>query len=197
MPGQNDVNGGAASTPQGTKTGSTIDYERIEQIINSRTEKVEKSVLSSYLKEQGISEDEMSKAIESYKANKQQAAAQKTQEFANAKASAEEYKAKYIESQINNAATMKAMAMGIESKTIPYINKLADFKSAVKEDGSIDEAKVEEAIKKVIEDIPAFKTGNNSNGGSGFKMGADNGSGSNKDEAQKQMLSNIFGITRK
>ena len=25
MPGQNDVNGGAASTPQGTKTGSTID----------------------------------------------------------------------------------------------------------------------------------------------------------------------------
>lgn len=127
-------------------------------------------MLKSYFQQQGLSEDEISQAIATFKQNKQQQTQQ--QQNANANLQNEVAAAQKVaeQAQIELAATKVAMTLGINAKTLPYVLKMADFSKAKGTDGKISEDNVKAALDQVIKDVPALKPVQESN--AGFQIGA-------------------------
>ena len=75
--GDNGDNGGnagnsGANEPAGNagNGGAYIDYDKLAQIIAGKQTATEDSVIRGYLKQQGLSKEEMNKAVEAFKAEK-------------------------------------------------------------------------------------------------------------------------------
>lgn len=117
----------------------------------------------------------ITKAVDDYKANNQPDISKYQQEIRDA--------------NIHIKAVMTAVTMGIDSKALPYIIKLADFKDAANKDGSVSEDKVKSAIEKVLTDIPALKK---SEQNTGFKLGAD--ANNTNSQNQNDLLKKAFGL---
>lgn len=161
--GQNGSGGaatGAAPTPPIGTTPQTppavapaIDYDKIAQLIAGKQAATEDSVLKGYLKQQGLSQEEMNQAIATFK--QQKAASQpdvnamQTQ-LTQAQAAAQR-------AILENAATMAAIGLGLDAKTIPYVLKMADLSQIMGQDGKINEETMKNALNKVLEDVPALK----------------------------------------
>lgn len=66
--------GGQGGTgAQVTQPNNTeIDYGKIEEIVNKRQQSTAESVLKGYLKEQGLTGDELNQAVNAYKNKKDQ-----------------------------------------------------------------------------------------------------------------------------
>ena len=64
--------GGQAANAGNNGRGGSYSFQQAEEIANARAQRAEKAALASYFKQQGMSEEEVSKAIATYKA--QQAA---------------------------------------------------------------------------------------------------------------------------
>ena len=139
-------------------------------MLDNATAKKENAVLKSYFQQQGLSEDEISQAIATFKQNKQQQTQQ--QQNANANLQNEVAAAQKVaeQAQIELAATKVAMTLGINAKTLPYVLKMADFSKAKGTDGKISEDNVKAALDQVIKDVPALKPVQESN--AGFQIGA-------------------------
>ena len=139
-------------------------------MLDNATAKKENAVLKSYFQQQGLSEDEISQAIATFKQNKQQQTQQ--QQNANANLQNEVAAAQKVaeQAQIELAATKVAMTLGINAKTLPYVLKMADFSKAKDADGKISEDNVKAALDQVIKDVPALKPVQESN--AGFQIGA-------------------------
>ena len=187
---QNGNEGGqntATSAPQ-------IDYDKIASIINGKQTATEETVLKSYFKEQGLSGEEMKQAITSFKEQK----AKNTPDPVALKNQLDAANSLLITERINNQATLQAMTLGIDAKSIPYIIKMADMSSVTDEKGEIVEENVKKAIEKVLEDIPALKGNVSSSEGekqkSGFQIGGT--VGNNKENESEDILRDIFGIKK-
>ena len=176
---------GAAGT--GSSTGVQFDYEKLAGLIAGKTSVTEDTVLKSYFKQQGLSQEEMSQAIQAFKAqkaaNQPDVGALQTQ-AAQAQAAAQK-------AQLENAAIIAAVGLGVDAKTIPYLIKMTDFGQAVGQDGKINEETVANALKKTLEDVPGLKPAQSSQGGF-VQMGA-SGSG-NQTQTDDAALKAAFGI---
>lgn len=58
---------------------------------------------------------------------------------------------------IENAATMTAISLGLDVKSIPYVLKMADLSQVMGQDGKINDETMKNALNKVLEDVPALK----------------------------------------
>lgn len=178
--------------PSGNQQQPTFDYDKLATLITGKQSVTEDTVLKSYFKEQGLSSDEMKQAISAFKAEK----AKNTPDVSKLQSDITTANNARLQAEINQHATLEAVKLGVDIKSIPYVIKMADF-SNVATDGSISTDKVTEAVKKVIEDIPALKGSNVSgdeNQNNGFqKIGGD---GSNENKATEDMLRGIFGIKK-
>lgn len=145
------------NTTQGSSQIPTIDYDKIQGMIDSRNSKTEESVLKSYFQSQGLSPDEMKEAISTYKAQKEENNKQQGLDNAKLQSQLQEANLKVLQSQIDNEAFKQAIELGIDTKTIPYLTKLADFTGVTDEKGAIDSEKVKEALNKVLTDVPSLK----------------------------------------
>lgn len=159
------------NTTQGSSQIPTIDYDKIQGMIDSRNSKTEESVLKSYFQSQGLSSDEMKEAISTYKTQKEENNKQRGLDNAKLQSQLQEANMKVLKAQIDNEAFKQAIDLGIDTKTIPYLTKLADFNSVTDEKGVIDSEKVKEALNKVLTDVPSLKP--NKEESSGFVVGAD------------------------
>lgn len=134
-------------------TPPAIDYAKIQQMLEGTLAAKEDTALKAYFKQQGLSQEEMEQAIAAFKTQK---AAQQPdinavqQQLTQAQAIAQQ-------AQIQNAATMAAVSLGIDAKTIPYVLKMADMGQAMGQDGKVNDEALKAALNKVLEDIPAFK----------------------------------------
>ena len=147
---EQNVTGGENSTPEVTGTQTTIDYDKIQKIVDNATAKKENAVLKSYFQQQGLSEEEAKQAISDFKANKQT-----KQDEANADITALKEQITTSTNDLNNAkkeslglqvelaATKEAMNLGISGKTLEYVLRMADMSKAVGEDGKVSQ----EAVK--------------------------------------------------
>ena len=164
-----------------------FDYEKLAGLIAGKTSVTEDTVLKSYFKQQGLSQEEMSQAIQAFKAqkaaNQPDVGALQTQ-AAQAQAAAQK-------AQLENAAIMAAVGLGVDAKTIPYLIKMTDFGQAVGQDGKINEETVANALKKTLEDVPGLKPAQNGQGGF-VQMGA-SGTG-NQTQTDDAALKAAFGI---
>ena len=157
----NSTNGQTQQTntqPQQAGTQSTVqqpafDYEKLAGIIAGKQTVAEEQVLKGYFKQQGLSKEEAEQAIADFKqqqaANKPDVTAlQNAANVANQKAAA---------ALLESKATLAAVQLGIDVKTIPYVLKMADLSQVIGQDGNVNEETLKNALNKVLEDIPALK----------------------------------------
>lgn len=130
-----------------------IDYGKIQQMLDGTLAAKEDTALKAYFKQQGLSQQEVEQAIAAFKqqkaANTPDVGAMQTQ-LTQAQEAAKQ-------AQIQNAAILAAVSLGIDAKTIPYILKMADLSQAVGQDGKVNEENLKAALNKVLEDVPGLK----------------------------------------
>lgn len=166
----------APATPQ-------IDYAKIQQMLDGTLAAKEDVALKSYFKQQGLTQEEAEKAMSAFKAEK----AKNTPDAGALQGALEKEKELVQKAQIENAAIMAGMSLGLDAKTIPYVLKLADMSAVVDKDGKINEESVKAALNKVLEDLPQIKPADNG-ANNGFQIGAGGGNpGQLKPQTQSQV----------
>lgn len=141
-----------APAPQ-PPTQPAIDYDKIAQAVAGKQSEAEDKVLRGYFGKQGLTEDEMNQAIAAFK--QQKAASQP--DVGALQQQATQAQAEAQKAQIQAAATMAAVSLGIDAKTIPYVLKMADLSQVMGQDGKINAETMTAALNKVLEDVPALK----------------------------------------
>ena len=188
----NTTNQTVTQPTSGTSSNVSADdklFAKLDEIMEKKTSGIVKSILKS----EGFEGDELSGLLNDYKtakANKKTAA---DEHLRSLEKENEALKSEIMSGRITAAATAEAGKLGLDVKYIDKILKLADVKDVVK-DGNIDNAKLSEALKKVGEDCPLFKTsGSSGSTGNGFvNIGADNGaSGSSGGSADTSFLAKL------
>lgn len=191
--------GGAGSDPgaQGgtnAQQNTAIDYDKIEEIVNKRSNSFGEGVLKNYLKQQGLTGDELDQAVASYKQQKSQAEQQRIQEQENMKLENQKLKAQILNSNIDSKLSSLAAAEGVSADKIPFLSKLIDRNGLADDKGNVLEDKVKEAMNNVIKAFPDFK--GSSSQQSGFQQIGGSGNQQQRSSTDDQ-LDAIFGIKKK
>lgn len=131
----------------------SIDYDRIQKMLDGTLAAKENTALTKYFEQQGLSKEEIDKAIATFKeqkaANKPDVNAMQQQvTLAQQQAQA---------AQIERDAYLLSGEIGVDLNTMPYLLKMADL-SAVVTEGKVDKDKLKEALNKVLEAVPQLKT---------------------------------------
>ena len=179
--------GTSAQAPQTGQQGQApaVDYTKIQQMLEGTLAAKEDTALKAYFKQQGLSQQEVEQAIAEFKAQKaaQQPDVNALQtQLTQAQAAAQQ-------AAIDKAATLTAIELGIDTKTIPYVLKMADLSQVAGQDGKINEETLKAALNKVLEDIPALKPQNKP--AAGFQLGAPSG---NQTTTNDDALKKAFGL---
>lgn len=173
------------------KPEPAIDYEKLAGIIQGATARKEDAVLKGYLEQQGLTGDELSQAISAFKADREA----KKPDVAGMSAQIQELTRSLNVAKVENAVIVQAQRMGIDARAIPYLTRMADLRD-VGTDGEIDPEKVNAALQKVLDDLPALKpTSQQPEQVGGFRIG---GNGTQKDPKPDQSeLYRMFGVKPK
>lgn len=184
---------GGQTPPQDAPAGQQppqIDYAKIQQMLEGTLAAKEDTALKAYFKQQGLSQQEAEQAMSAFKAEK----AKNNPDVVGLQAQIAQMQSAAREAQLDKEATLVAVGLGLDAKSIPYVLKMADFSQAAGQDGKINGDAVKNAINKVLEDVPALKP--QEAGSTGFfQMGA--GSGQNSAGVVDSELDRIFGVKKK
>lgn len=184
--GASGADGG--TSPAGAQQTPQFDYDKLASLIAGKQTATEESVLKGYFKQQGLSKEQMDQAIASFKqqqaANQPDVAGMQNQLTA-AQAAAQAAK-------VETAATMMAVSLGLDAKTIPYVLKMADLSQVVGQDGKINEETLKTALNTVLEDVPALKP--QADGKTGFTQ---IGTGGNPVQHPQQTTANQTAVPTK
>lgn len=168
--GSTDQGASSQSAPQG------FDYDKLASILDGRQKATEESVLKGYFKEQGLSQEEMAQAIESFKAQRQS----KEPDVSGMQASIEKLQSDIAAAQqaatrakVENVVIIEAMKLGIDPKATPYLTRMADLSDVGDGKGNISSEKVAQALGKVLDDLPALKP--TAAQQAGFRVGGEGG----------------------
>ena len=178
-----------AQQNQNTQQASApaIDYGKIQQMLDGTLAAKDDTALKAYFKQQGLSQQEVEQAIAVFKQQK----AANTPDVGAMQNQLTQAQETAKQAQIQNAAILVAVSMGIDAKTIPYILKMADLSQAVGQDGKVNEENLKAALNKVLEDVPALKP--QASGTTGFIQVGAASSGTGQQANQADQLSSIFG----
>jgi cytochrome c556 len=155
--GAEGTNGGSVEQPGKNRVN---DYDKIQQILDGTLKAKEDTVLKSYFKQMGLSQEDAEKAIADFKATKKEHAPDVDGLNAQIKAKDDEIASLHSKlTQILLTGTVKDLAdeLGFEASHTKYIMKNAELDDVIKEDGTVDTDKVKEAVTKFLEEVPNFK----------------------------------------
>lgn len=191
----NNQNNQQGNPPTDTKQNEpAFDYEKLASIINGKQSVTEETVLKSYFKQQGLSKEEMEQAINSFKEQK----AKNTPDIAKLQSDVTAANSARLKAEINQSATLEAIKQGIDIKSIPYLLKMADFKDCTDENGNIKADNLTNAIKTVLDDIPALKGKSQSGGNnSGFEKIGGDGNSDDGTANENELVRKAFGLKPK
>ena len=184
--------GGTGGTGTGESAGSEggqqsfqVDYDRLATIVAGKQSATEDTVLKGYFKQQGLTKEQAEQAIADYK--QQQAANQP--DIAGMQTQLTQAQQATQKAQLDNAAMLQAVKLGIAPEKIPFVLKLADMSEVMDKDGKISEENLKTALDNVLKVLPELKP--QSQQQSGFQIGAP---GSNQQQTnQNDQLAAIFG----
>ncbi len=152
---------GGNGTPEGAGQAASamqIDYEKIAEVVSKRSAGTEDKVLQGFFKQQGLTQEEATKAISEYK----QAQATKKQEeqdrIANMQQENAALKAQILNADIDKKVAELANTMGIQSGKVPFLCKLIDRTNAADNDGKLVENNIKSSIESVVKEFPDFKS---------------------------------------
>lgn len=179
---------GQQAPPAGQQTTAPqIDYGKIQQMLDGTLAAKEDTALKAYFKQQGLSEEEMKQAIAAFK--QQKAASQP--DVSALQTQAAQAQAIAQKAMLEKEATLTAISLGLDAKTIPYVLKMADLSQVTGQDGKINDESLKNAINKVLEDVPALKP--QAAGTTGFiQVGASGGFG--QQTSNDDALKKAFGL---
>lgn len=173
--------GGEGTPPAGTGAGQNaaggapaFDYDKLAGIIAGKQTVTEDTVLKSFFKQQGLSQDEMNQAILTFKTEK----AKNNPDVSAIQTQLTQAQALAEKAEVERLATVEAVGLGIDVKTLPYVLKMADLSSVKGQDGKVNQEAVKNALNKVLEDVPQLKPVTGSN--QGFQIGGAAGNQNNK-----------------
>lgn len=204
--GQEDKNvQGAAQEPQGTQGAAqgthgtdgaqgsaqsvTVDYDKIQKMLDGTLKAKEDTALKAYFKQQGLTADEAAEAIKDFKAKR----ASQTPDVdgltaqvqaANTKAAQAEAKARQADVQL--AAYGMADELGISIQTMGYVLKLADLSGAMDDKGAVKADTLKAALEKVLTDLPQLKPSQEQSSGFRPSVGAHGGAQGGQAEQPKK-----------
>lgn len=164
----------------------SIDYDKLASLIEGKQKVTEETVIKSYLKQQGLSQEEMAEAIKTFKDKRE---AEKPDVDGMRKQIAD-LQAQIAQDNLDRVATDEALKLGLDSKSMPYVKKMADLTKVFKADGTIDTELVNKALNQVLTDIPALKPTAKEN--KGFMVGGSETDKDSNNKAVEEQLSNIF-----
>lgn len=138
-------NGSQGNAGNNGSNGGTFSFQQAEEIANARVQRAERAALASYFQQQGLSEEQVNKAIADYKA---QQAAQRPNVDAITK---ERDDARAELAQMKNSQTLRQK--GVREEDVDYVT----FKVAalMKEDDKLD---FDKAATKFLKENPRFTT---------------------------------------
>lgn len=130
---------------QGNNTGGSYSYQQAEEIATARAERAERAALSSYFKQQGMTQEEVEQALNDFKSKRESARsqsgeAQKTaeRERDEARAELEQYKQKDMIKKAN-----------VEERYVEFVM----FEVSKKVD---DKTTFEKALEKYLKENPQY-----------------------------------------
>ena len=144
---------GQQTPPTGQTSPPQIDYPKIQQMLEGTLAAKEDTALKAYFKQQGLRQEEAEEAmatLKEEKAKNQPDVAALTQTAQAAQAAAQQ-------AMLDKEATLAAISLGLDAKTIPYVLKMADLSQAIGQDGKVNTEALNTALNKVLEDVPALK----------------------------------------
>lgn len=169
---------------------STVDYNKIQAIVDGRNAKTEDSILKSYFQQQGLSAEEMKTAIQDFKNTKEQKEKEASQNAVNMQNENAALKEQIKQMQVDQAANNVALEIGVDPKIVPYLIKMADLSNVVDKDGNISNETIKTAFNNVLDALPQLKGTSQSQNNSGFqKIG---GTSDNKQANVDDVLKEIF-----
>ena len=175
---------------QQNQTAPAFDYEKLAGIINGKQRADEETILKNYFKNQGLSSDEMKQAIAAFKDQK----AKNTPDVGKLQSDLSTAQSDLVKERLNTAVMKEALKQGVPMESVDYLLRMADLSSVTDENGKVKEDAITEAVKKVLEDVPALK-GTRQSDGNGFnRIGGD---GTQSDGVDDDMLRGIFGVKKK
>ena len=166
----------------------TIDYDKIQQMLNGTLAAKEDTALKAYFKQQGLSQEELEQAVATFK---QQKAANQP-DLTALKSELDTYKQQALKAEIEKTALFEVLGLGVDVKTAPYVIKMADLSSVLGQDGKINQETVKTAISKVLEDIPGLKPSQAQ--ASGFVQVGTGSTGDGQLQADNAALRAAFGL---
>ena len=177
---ENNQNNNAQNTTgqnNANQTSSTIDYNKIQEMIDGRNAKTEDSVLKSYFQKQGLSAEEMESAISAFKTQKVNQVNAQSRELSEAQETLRKTQLENQRLKIEKKAYDFIDELNIDNKTMPYLLKMADLGNCVDKDGKVLEDTLKTALEKVVNDIPGLKK--QVQGTVGITVGANTNNGTN------------------
>lgn len=156
-----------------------IDYDKLAQVVAGKQAATEESVIKGFLKNQGLTKEQMEEAIATFK-EKQAAATPDIGALQNELSMA---RANEVQANIEKEAMFLAGEIGVELKTMPYVLKLADLSKVADENGIVNKDTLKEAISSVLEELPELKQKQEQQ--SGFRQ---IGAGSNQNTPGQQTI---------
>lgn len=171
-------NAGSGNGGQGS-AGATYSYEQAEEIANARASKAERSALANYFRSQGMTEDEVTAAINDFKTKKQANqpnVSQLTQERDDALKKVTQYEnEKLLTSKGVRAEDLDYVAF----KVAKMVTDKKDFKTAAEE---------------YLKANPRFtENGQSYRVSTGVSSGGSSGGTETKNEHINNMIRNAFG----
>lgn len=188
--------GGDTGAQAGAQVTATqqIDYDKLAEVVSKRSAGTEDKVLQGYFKQQGLTPEQASEAMNQYKqaqATKQQEEAQRIQTMQQENA---QLKAQILNSQIDAKVAELAGTLGVQAEKVPFLSKLVDRANATKEDGTLNDDNIKTAIETVLKAFPDFKSTTQAGGFQQIGGGNQGTAGGNGVDDQ---LDNIFGVKKK
>lgn len=193
-PGEGGTGGNEPGAQGGAQPATEIDYGKIEEIISKRSTQTQDNVLKGYLKQQGLSGEELDQAVANFKSQKQQAAIKAKEEQENMKLENQKLKAQILNSNIDTKLASLAAAEGVNADKIPFLAKLIEREGLADDKGNVIEDKVKEAMNTVLKAFPDFKGSSQQSGG--FQQIGGGGSNQNPNSVDEK-LDAIFGVEKK
>ena len=135
-----------------------IDYDKLASAIESRTSRKEEGIVKSYLKEQGLSEDEMKEALKAYKETKANKVKEEKERINKIIRENNEYKKKELMVQVTSEAKTIAKELNVREDRFDKLMALCDQKDFMDDKGVINKEAIKKEMEKQLQDLPEFKT---------------------------------------
>ncbi len=169
------------------QTQPTIDYAKIQQMLDGTLAAKEDTALKAYFKQQGLSQQEAEQAMATFKQQK----AANTPDITTLQTQAAEAQKAAIQANTEKEAMFLAGELGVDLKTMPYVLKLADLTGVADEKGTINKETLKNALNKVLEELPQLKPADTQGQQGGFRQIGSGGQGSTPNVDDQ--LAAIFG----